>query len=258
MNAAFRPAHQPRRMSSLDALALLALAVPWIAAAVLPALPQWQSYHDFADQRLLFGVPHALNVLSNLPFLAIGALGLVWTGRHRERRPAALPYTLFFVGATLTAFGSGWYHADPRDATLVWDRLPMALAFAGLLAGTLADRAPSRATPYAVGCAAVGVGTVLAWHWSGDLVAYLAMQAGFVATALYATARVPSPFTRARWLYGATALYGVALVCERFDGAIDGALGGTLSGHTLKHLFAAAALAVILVMVRSRRPIDSA
>ena len=49
----------------------------------------------------------------------------------------------------LTAFGSAWYHAQPSDATLVWDRLPMALGFAGLVAGTLTDRVHSG---FGVGC----------------------------------------------------------------------------------------------------------
>jgi len=37
--------------------------------------PQPPAYHDFADQRPLLGLPHALNVISNMPFLIVGALG---------------------------------------------------------------------------------------------------------------------------------------------------------------------------------------
>lgn len=249
--------HDGRRFTSLDAVALLALAAPWLAAALLPALPQWQSYHDFADQRTLLGVPNAWNVLSNLPFLVIGALGLVRLRRARIRPHQAVPYGLFFAGALLTAFGSAWYHADPRDATLVWDRLPIALGFAGLVAATFADRAPNRAVVFTGAFAAVALATVVTWSWGGNLWPYLVMQASFVAAALYATARVPSAYTHARWLYLAAALYGVALACERFDKAIDTALGGALSGHTLKHLVAAAALYAICAMLQLRRPASS-
>ena len=40
-------------------------------------LLQDQSYHEFADQRALFGIPNFWNVISNLPFIAIGVAGLL-------------------------------------------------------------------------------------------------------------------------------------------------------------------------------------
>jgi hypothetical protein len=39
----------------------------------LPPIVQDQNYHDFADQRTLFGIPHFWNVISNIPFIGIGA-----------------------------------------------------------------------------------------------------------------------------------------------------------------------------------------
>ena len=35
-------------------------------------IAQWASYHAFADQRELWGIPHAADVLSNLPFAIAG------------------------------------------------------------------------------------------------------------------------------------------------------------------------------------------
>ena len=243
---------RPARWSAVDVLALLALVAPWLAAALLPVVGQPQAYHDFADQRVLFGVPHTLNVLSNLPFLAIGALGIGWLRRSRVERSVAIPYFVFFVGTLLTAFGSAWYHADPRDSTLVWDRLPIALGFAGLVAGTLSDRAPSRATVLTIAFSAAALAAVGTWALTGNLLPYMVMQASCVGASLYATAFVPSPFNRARWLYGATALYAGAVACERFDRVIEQFLGGALSGHTLKHLFASAALFVVFAMLKGR------
>ena len=43
----------------------------------LPPLLQNQNYHQFADQRKLFGIPNFWNVVSNLPFIAVGAAGLL-------------------------------------------------------------------------------------------------------------------------------------------------------------------------------------
>ena len=44
---------------------------------LLPPLLQNQGYHGFADQRTLFGIPNFWNVFSNLPFIVVGAAGLL-------------------------------------------------------------------------------------------------------------------------------------------------------------------------------------
>ncbi len=247
--------------SRVAVLALGALLAPWLAAWLLPAFAQPQSYHDYADRWTWLGLPHAADVLSNLPFLAVGALGLhfvlsEWRSRNDDaffEQRAAWPYVLFFLGVLLTAFGSAWYHAQPSDTTLVWDRLPMALGFAGLVAGTLADRDPHRSPWWLLAFAIVGAGTVLYWHMSTNLVPYLVMQAGFIAAALIATAWIPSRFTLANRIYAAASLYGLALIFERLDHPVHALLGEGISGHTLKHLVACAAIVIIYSMLRKRR-----
>lgn len=82
---------------------LVAVSVAVAVAAVLvPAMPQPVDYHDFADARDLLGLPHSLNVLSNVAFLAAGLAGLVFVARRpgafidpRER----LPWAVFFLAA---------------------------------------------------------------------------------------------------------------------------------------------------------------
>lgn len=34
-------------------------------------------------------------------------------------------WSIFFLGVTAVAFGSSYYHLEPNDARLVWDRLPV-------------------------------------------------------------------------------------------------------------------------------------
>jgi hypothetical protein len=253
MTAATAPLATDRVRVALT-LALLALLAPLLAALVLPTMPQPQAYHDFADQRTFFGVPHALNVLSNLPFLLVGAAGLALLARRAMTTPPATrpPWVVLFIGVSATAFGSAWYHLDPNDATLVWDRLPMALGFAGLVAGTLIDRLPRWHLPVLAAFVIVGPASVFGWAASGNLVPYLVMQAGFIVVALAVTALVPSPYTHAGWLFGAAALYAAAMVCERLDRPIYALLGDTASGHTFKHLLAAAAIWVVYRMLRER------
>ena len=155
----------------------------------------------------------------------------------------------------LTAFGSAWYHAAPSDATLVWDRLPIAAAFAGLVAATIADRQRAWARPLTVGLGSVAVATVLLWAVTGNLLPYVMMQLVFVAVALLTTALVRSRWTHARAVYLAAATYGLAVVCERYDRPFAEVLNGIVSGHTLKHLLAATALLLIFMMIARRQPL---
>jgi hypothetical protein len=115
--------------SSLTAASLAGLLL-------LPALPQDQSYHLFADCRTVAGIPNFWNVVSNIPFIAIGAAGL-W--RFRDG-PATV---ILFLGFVLTGIGSSYYHWQPNDATLFWDRLPMTLSFAAILSLGVAERVNS-------------------------------------------------------------------------------------------------------------------
>jgi hypothetical protein len=48
--------------------------------------------------------------------------------RQFYRDPATLA---LFLGIFLTGFGSSYYHWNPNDDTLFWDRLPMTLCFNG-------------------------------------------------------------------------------------------------------------------------------
>src|SRR4029077_4856681 len=104
---------------------------------LLPPIPQDQGYHNFADQRTLLGIPHFWNVVSNLPFIAIGAAGL----RRFHRHAATF---VIFLGIFLTGFGSSYYHWSPSDSTLFWDRLPMTLCFMAMLAVVVEERIGER------------------------------------------------------------------------------------------------------------------
>jgi len=55
-------------------LAIVLVAI--VAIFLLQPIPQSEAYHNFADKRALFGIPNFLNVVSNLLFLVVGALGI--------------------------------------------------------------------------------------------------------------------------------------------------------------------------------------
>src|SRR5580704_19271965 len=147
------------------------MAVSFVALLLLPPpLPRDQGYPDFADRRTLLGVPNFWNVVSNIPFIVIGALGL----RQSRRDPATI---LLFLGILLTGFGSSYYHLDPSDQTLFWDRLPMAISFMAILAIVVEERVNVRAgTILLWPLAALGVFSLLVWRWTGDLRLYVWVQ----------------------------------------------------------------------------------
>src|SRR5262245_28978850 len=128
-----------KRLSILMALTI----VTCVAMLLLPRIPQDPAYHNFTDRRSLFGIANALNVLSNLPFVLVGAIGLINMLRPAltrfEKASERWPYIVFFVGITLTCFGSAYYHLEPANERLVWDRLPMSIAFMGLFAAVIVE-----------------------------------------------------------------------------------------------------------------------
>ena len=218
---------------------------------LLPPIPQSQGYHDFADQRTFIGIPHFWNVASNFPFVAIGAAGL-WQS-HRDPAVVGL-----FLGILLTGFGSTYYHLDANDSTLFWDRLPMVIAFMAILAIAIEERVDAKAgTILLWPLIAIGVFSVLLWRWTGDLRLYGWVQFfPCLAVPLLFFLFPPKYRGTSYWLIAA-ALYGLAKVFEFYDDTIF-SVGSILSGHTLKHLFAAAACFAMLRYFQMRRPISTA
>lgn len=241
------------RASVPVALALAALAWGVLAPPVLQA----QDYHAFADARAFLGVPNAADTLSNLAFLVVGALGLafLWRERGSSERFASphemRPYAVFFSGVLLTSAGSAWYHLAPDDARLVWDRLPMTIAFMSLVAAVVAERIDRRlGNALLWPLVFLGLASVAYWRWSAlagfeNLRPYLAVQFGSIAVVLAISLLYRSRYTHGAVIFLLAAAYAVAKVVEVYDREIF-EWGGWVSGHTLKHL--AAALGIWLLL----------
>ena len=146
-------------------------------------IPQDQAYHHFADRRALLGIPNCLDVLSNVAFLIVGLLGLVFLfcsdatgpGKPFLSRSERWPYAVFFLGVTLTAFGSAYYHLAPQNSRLVWDRLPMTIGFTAFLAAMIAERISVKAgLRMLFPLIAIGLASVVYWEWSELRGAHLA------------------------------------------------------------------------------------
>ena len=247
-------------------LAILMLTLAAILAlAIHGPMPQAPEYHSFADQRAFWGIPNFSNTLSNLGFLLVGAAGLwalrrgVPTGGLALLRPASL---VFFVGTALLFPTSGTYHLWPSNATLVWDRLAMAIAFMAFFAIVIGEYIDSRlGARLLFPLVLIGIVSVAYWRLSdtgdgGDLRPYLLVQ--FLPMLLIPLIAVSyPPFLRPTWyLWVLLASYGLAKVFELLDEPIL-RLSQGLSGHTLKHIVAAIGIAFFLLGLDRRRPVPS-
>jgi len=254
----------PPRDGRAGRLALLwAAAGLWVVAALAaPVIRQPAGYHDFADQRSAWGVPRAADVLSNAA-IGIGALaGLLGLAR-RAAFPGRLAYAIFFACMLATTAGSSWYHLAPDDARLIWDRLPIALGSVALPVALLAERVAPVAQRRLL-LPALLLAPAAVWLWwdshlagAGDLRAYLAVTAFplvLVPAVLWLfpcravgtePAAAPAYCVSAATWWTVLALYAAARLAEVGDAALFTATGERLSGHTVKHLAAGAAVAVL-------------
>ena len=240
---------------------LIALTLLCIAAALfVPGIPQWPSYHQFADRRGALGIPNVLDVTSNIGFLIAGLAGLVvvFGGRAQfEFASERWPWPVFFFGMLLAGIGSAYYHLAPDNERLFWDRLPMAFTFMGLAASQIVDRVGAR-----VGLASLvpllfaGVVSVVYWRWTeragaGNVVPYGILQGYAIVLLVSLATMAPSRYSRSGDLYWIFGWYVIAKVFEALDGHVF-ALGNLVSGHTLKHLAAAGSGLVACRMLERR------
>jgi len=252
-------------MKACVLLGIVAGAIGW--GIFFPAMVQSQEYHRFADTRILLAVENAADTLSNLAFLLVGGLGLALLWRERAADGTGRfiasqemrPYWVFFAGVTLTSAGSAYYHLAPDDARLVWDRLPMTVAFMSLLAAVVSERISVRAGNLLLAPLVIlGIASVAYWRWSAlagveNLRPYIAVQFGSIAVILAIALLYRSRYTHGAVIFAVAAAYGVAKVVESLDREIY-ALGHWASGHTLKHLAAAAGIYLLLKSLERRAP----
>ncbi len=225
-------------------------------------ITQDQAYHRFADDRMVaWNIPNTLNVVSNLAFLSASYFGLAVLAMDyalfrddKRERPA---YFVLFVSLAGVAVGSSFYHADPNDATLVWDRLPMSIAFMAVVTIVATEKVSLGMWKALFPLTVVGALTVLHWKWSGDLRWYVLAQAAPMIGTPILVYTFPDSYTHASHMNVCALLYLLSKIAETLDHVIYNATGQWLSGHTLKHVLAAIGLCFIPLMLYLRKPVTT-
>ena len=213
------------------------------------------NYHSFADRRTFFSIPNFFDVTSNIPFLLVGMAGMRFC--HGSRLMSfRLAWLTFFAGVAIVSGGSAYYHWNPSNNTLVWDRLPMTIGFMGLLAALLAEYVNVRlGRLLLVPAILAGFSSVIYWHWYDDLRFYVWIQ--FMPLLIVPILMVLfRPRYSHQWLLPvALASYMLSKLLEAYDREVFVYTQSYFSGHTLKHLLAALACYVVLMMLKMRKSI---
>lgn len=260
------PAFTPSPAFGLWAAALLLL---WLLALVLgPVLADALGLalnthghahlhahgHPFVDARTLLGIPNAMDVLTNAPLALAGVWGLL------VLRGRALPVAtqqaawVFFAGLVATGFGSAWYHWAPDAAGLAWDRLGMAVTFAGALALAVAERVGRLQARQAVRVLLpLALLSAILPASNGNVLPWAVLQFGGMALIVWLALQRPAAGAIGIRLGALIGLYALAKVLELGDEAVFHATSDTVSGHSLKHLSAALAAWPVIAALKSQR-----
>jgi hypothetical protein len=247
---------------------ILFLALAAVAATFsLPPIPQDQDYFLFADNRSLGGIPNVADVVSNVPFVFVGILGLLALRRHWNdttrftHAQEAIPFLVAFIGLILLAPCSAHFHWMPTNDTQAWDRLPMTLVFMAFFSIIIVERIhlKSGLTLLPV-LLAVGIGSVIYWsvtesNGQGDLRPYALVQFLPILMIPAMLLLFKPRYTGGRHLVVLILWYGLAKIFELLDVWIYTFTHHLVSGHTLKHLVAAIGVFGLVKYIKVRQQI---
>lgn len=242
------------KIGTLLGLTVLAL----ISLFFVDPIPQDIQYHQFSDQVSFWGVPNNLNVLSNIPFVVVGIIALIHLRRIDSKTVFGVFRTvpiIFFIGLILTGLGSGYYHLAPTNETLVWDRLPMTIAFMAFFSFVLAIHIQKGIGQFLLWPFIIlGASSVFYWDYTeslgaGDLRFYAVIQFLPIILIPMIIWMFPSRTYKAIYIWGVIAIYVAAKLAEHFDYQIYELLG--VSGHSLKHVIAAFSGILFLSAIQS-------
>lgn len=233
---------------TLTTLAIIAV----VGIFLLSPIEQSKEYHNFSDADKILDIPNFWNVISNLPFLIVGMLGLYKLNSIAKIRTQ---YLIFFLGVSLVSIGSGYYHINPNDDTLVWDRLPMTIAFMSIFSIVISEFINERkGQQILIPALVVGILSVVYWVIFNDLSIYLFVQ-------FYPMLAIPIIliFFKSRYnlTFGYWVLlfaYVIAKVLEHFDYQTH-SFTKIISGHALKHVFASIGIFILLYSFINRTAI---
>lgn len=213
------------------------------------------NYHHFVDTRSVLGIHNLMDVMSNLPFLFVGSL-MLWSYNKNNKINHSLSLLIISLGTILVGFGSAYYHWNPTDGTLLWDRLPMAIVFSGIMTYAIQKLAllpkEINVKQFEISYLLLSLSSVLIWYvgtlfnhnW---LALYVFIQFGGMILLCYLAGSSYSIQNKAllNTILKVITIYALAKITEYYDGLIFHLDTNLISGHTIKHLLSGLALYVV-------------
>lgn len=231
---------------------LLLVAASLLSFFFVKPISQDLSYHLFTDTRALFGLKNFFDVMSNLPFFFVGIIGIRFT--HKNWRPReSWGWLILFGSVFLVSAGSAYYHFNPNNQTLVWDRLPMAIGFMALFVVVISDYIDSRLQYLLIPMCLLGVFSVIYWNMTDDLRLYAWVQFISMGLMLIIIFVYQPKALQTKFLIYAFIFYSLSKITEHFDSEIFSYTSNLLSGHTIKHLLAAVSTFYFYILMKNRR-----
>lgn len=247
-------------LQRIGVLLIIAISIIATCVALFTApIAQDLDYHFFKDARQILTIPNFFNVFSNLPFLIVGLIGIKKLLQNKliiieEFKQA---YFIFLLGVALVALGSSYYHYWPNNQTLVWDRLPMTIAFMSLTSIIVGEFISLRLAKVILWpLLLIGIFSVFYWQLTeksgqGDLRLYGLVQ--FLPMIIMPIILIcfKSKFSHVSMYWWLSFFYLLSKVFEYCDSQVYSMLG-FISGHSIKHLAAALGLWVMLMYYEER------
>ena len=240
------------KRSKFDWRYILLIAIALILGALalyFSPIKQSRNFYDYADQRLLLGIPHFWNVISNVGFLIVGVMGLIENKRQSlaVKPSMSFAYQLFFISLIGAFLGSSIYHLAPGAFTLMIDRIPITIGFISLYCIILAEYlSPKLGRAMLLPMLAYGVISVVYWYMTdiitgrGDMAPYVLVQLLPIIHIPLIVWLYPNEKNPTRYYLYALGLYVLCKWAESNDDELY-ELTSQVSGHCIKHILAALA-----------------
>lgn len=223
-------------------LLLLVNLVTLILLFTNQAIHQDPNYHNFRDIRSFLGHPNFADCLSNIFFLVISFVGYKYANKYK----LTVSWKSFFISIGLVGFGSYYYHFNPNNQTLVWDRLPMTLGFMSLITAVMCETFKLNNEKLILLITnLIGILSIIVWVTTEDLRLYYWVQLTPILSLLI-IGLFFSKNLNAKYMLAAFTLYVLAKITEHNDALFFNNIN--ISGHTIKHILAAVSVYFLYLM----------
>ena len=188
-----------------------------------------QSYHKFIDNRTISGIPNFMNIVSNLA-IALPAFYLM----KKQKKISFLSINILLLAIT-----SAIYHMNPNDNTIFLDML-FVMSINTVVFSYFVNKQVGNFIFI------LGILSVFYWKKYDDLRFYEFLKIAIPVYAIFMLYKNPKVN---HYIFPVIILTILIRVSEYNDKEIYKLTGGIISGHSLKHIFAALDIYLIIIIL---------